>query len=69
LSVADERFRAGVARLGRQHGAYAGRQIGECACGTFREVRKRLGKAGAGGNLHHKFRNVDSWQPGHDSLS
>jgi hypothetical protein len=42
-------------------------QCGEMRC-TFREVRKRLGKAGAGGNLNHDFRNVDSGQPGHDSL-
>ena len=67
IVVADKRFGASVAGLCRQHRAHAGRQIGN-ACRTFREVRKRLGKAGAGGNLNHDFRNVDSGQPSRDSL-
>jgi hypothetical protein len=65
--VTDKRFRAGVARLGRQHRAHAGRQIGD-ACGAFRQVGKRLGKAGAGGNLHHDFGQVDAGQAGRDGL-
>ena len=48
IVVADKRLGAGVAGLCRQHCADAGRQI-TSACCTFREVRKRLGKAGAGG--------------------
>jgi hypothetical protein len=66
--VADKRFRSSVAGLGGEHGAHAGRQIGHTG-GSFGEVSKHFGKSGAGSNLHHDLRQIQTRQSRRDSCA